>query len=46
MEPKYPEGGHCQSILYPQGVLMTPFILINSVEMAAPFNLVSKPTML
>ena len=33
MEPKYPEGGHW---LTPSGV-----ILINSVETAAPFNLVT-----
>jgi len=37
MEHKYPEGGHCQS------VLMSPFIYNNSVEMAAPFNVVSHP---
>ena len=41
MEPKYPEGGHCQSVLRPQGVLTSPFILNNSVETAVPFNVVS-----
>ena len=29
MEPKYPEGGHCQSVLRPQGVLTSPFIFNN-----------------
>ena len=24
MEPKYPEGGHCQSVLHPQGVFNAP----------------------
>jgi len=24
MEPKYPEGGHCQSVLRPQGVVNVP----------------------
>ena len=24
MEPKYPEGGHCQSVLRPQGVFNVP----------------------
>ena len=40
MEPKYHEGGHCQSVLYP---LTPPFILINSVETAEPFNVVTHP---
>ena len=31
MEPKYPEGGHCQSVLRPRGFLTSPFILNNSV---------------
>ena len=35
MEPKYHEGGHCQNVLRPQGVLTSPFILNNSVETAA-----------
>jgi len=43
MEPKYPEGGHCQSVLRPQIFLTSPFILNNSVETAAPFNVVSHP---
>jgi len=43
MEPKYPESGHCQSVLRPHGVLTSPFILNNSVETAAPFNVVSHP---
>ena len=43
MEPKYPEGGHCQSVLRRQGVFTSPFILNNSVETAAPFNVVSHP---
>ena len=41
MESKYPEGGHCQSVLRPRGgggYLTSPFILNNSVETAAPFN--------
>ena len=33
MEPKYPEGGPCQSVLRPQGVLTFPFILNNSCIM-------------
>ena len=24
MEPKFPEGGHCQSVLRPQGVFKVP----------------------
>jgi len=40
IEPKYPEGGHCQIVLRLQGVLTSPFILNNSVETAAPFNVV------
>jgi len=40
MDPKYPEGGHCQSVLHPQVIFNVPFILINSVETAAPFNVV------
>ena len=24
MEPKYPEGGHCQCVLHPQGVFNVP----------------------
>jgi len=43
IKPKYPEGGHCQSVLRPQSFLMSPFILNNSVETAAPFNMVSHP---
>jgi len=43
MEPKYHEGGHCQSVLRPQGFLTSPFILNSSVEMAAPFKVVSHP---
>ena len=38
MEPKYHDGGHCQSVLRPQGFLTSPFILNNSVDTAAPFN--------
>ena len=46
MEAKYPEGGgHCQSVLRPQGGFNIPFILNNSVETAAPFK-VQPPTML
>ena len=44
MEPKYAEGGHCQSVLRPDGFLLTsPFILNNSVNTAAPFNVVNHP---
>jgi len=43
MEPKYPEGGHCQSVLGPQGVFNVPLYLNNSVEMTVPFNVVSHP---
>ena len=46
MEPKYPEGGHCQSVLRHQGVFNVPlyyYFLNNSVETAAPFNVVSHP---
>ena len=43
MEPEYPEGGHCQSVLRPQGVLKSPFIFNNSIETAVPFNVVSHP---
>jgi len=44
MEPKYSEGGHCQSVLHLQGCFLTsPFIWNNSVETAAPFNAVSHP---
>ena len=43
MELKYPEGGHCQSVLRPQGFLTSPFILNNSMAMPAPFNVVSYP---
>ena len=43
MEPKYPEGGHCQSVLRPHGFLTSLFILINSEETAAPFNVVIHP---
>ena len=39
MDPKYPEGGHCQSVTS-SGFLTSPFILNNSVETAAPFNVV------
>jgi len=27
MEPKYSEGSHCQSVLCPQGVLTSPFLI-------------------
>jgi len=40
---KITEGGHSQSVLHPQGFLMSPFILNNSVETAAPFNMVHHP---
>jgi len=43
MELKYPEGGHCQSIYILGGSLTSSFILNNSVEAAAPFNVVSHP---
>jgi len=44
MELKYPEGGHWQSVLRPPGgFLNVPLYLNNSVEMAAPFNVVSYP---
>ena len=42
-EPKYPQGGRCQSALRPRGVFTSPFIFNNSVETAAPFNVVSHP---
>jgi len=41
MEPKYPEGGHCQSVLRSQGFFNVPFIINNSMETTAPFNVVS-----
>jgi len=31
MKPKYPEGGHCQSVLLPHGVFNVPFIFNNPV---------------
>ena len=43
MEPKYPEGGRCRSVLRPRFFLTSPFILNNSVGTAAPFNVVSHP---
>ena len=44
MEPKYPEGGRCQSVLRPQRFFKRPpLFLNNSVETAAPFNVVSHP---
>jgi len=43
MEPKYPEGGHCQSVLRHQGFFNVSFILNNPVETAAPFKVVSHP---
>jgi len=43
MEPKYLEGGHCQSVLRTQGVFNVTFIVNNSVETAVPFNVVSNP---
>jgi len=43
MEPKYPEGDQCQTVLVPQGVIKFPPLSINSVETAAPFNVVSRP---
>ena len=43
MEPKYPEGGHSQSVLRPQGFFNVPRFLNNSVQTAAPFNVVSHP---
>jgi len=43
MELKYPEGGHCPSVLHPQGVFNFPHYFNNSVETAAPFNVVSHP---
>ena len=43
MEPKYPEGGRCQSVLCPWFFLTSPFMLNNSVETAAPFNVVNHP---
>jgi len=32
MEPKYPEGGHCQIVLRPQWVLRSAFIFNNLEE--------------
>ena len=43
MQPKYPEGGHCGVFYVLGGVLTSPFILNNSEETAAPFNVVSHP---
>ena len=37
------EGGHCQSVLHPQGVFNVPLYFINSVETAAPFKVISHP---
>jgi hypothetical protein len=42
MEPKYPEGGHCQGVLRNQGVFNV-FFINKSVETAMPFNVVSHP---
>ena len=44
MEPKYHEGGHCQTVLRPHGVLTSTFIFNNTVETAESFNVVP-PTM-
>ena len=38
MGPKYPEGGHCQSVLRYQGSFNVSLFLTNSVETAASFN--------
>ncbi|KAK2155405.1 hypothetical protein LSH36_241g04000 [Paralvinella palmiformis] len=43
MEPKYPEGGHCQSPLHARESLTSPLFLIKSLDTAAPFNVVSYP---
>jgi len=45
MELKYPDGGHCQSVLRPQGIFDVPlyFLIIHAVETATPFNVVSHP---
>ena len=32
IEPKYPEGFHCQNVLRPQGVINVPFIFNNSLQ--------------
>jgi len=42
-EPKYPEGGHCQSLLLPQRLINVPLFCLNSVETATAFNVVSHP---
>jgi len=45
MEPKYLEGGHCQSVSRPQEVLKLPPIFgINYLETTAIFNKYHKPT--
>jgi len=31
MEPKYLEGGHCQSALRPQGYLTYPYVVLVSI---------------
>jgi len=41
MEPKYPEGGHYQSVLRSQRVFNVPPFLIDSVEISVPFNVFS-----
>ena len=45
MEPKYSEGGHCQSVLRPQRIFNAPprHFKINSVEMVTPFNVANHP---
>jgi len=43
VEQKYPEGGYWQNLLHPQGSLRSPLFLINSLETAGPFNMVSHP---
>jgi len=42
MELKYAEDGHCQSVLHSRGFLTSPFNFNNPVEMAAPFNVLSR----
>ena len=43
LESKYHEAGHCQSAKRLRGVFNAPLIFNNSVETAAPFNVVSQP---
>ena len=50
MEPKYPEGGHCQSVLRPQGIFDAPpplFLIIQwrrqrHLTWSATHNVVSR----